>query len=42
MAGDTPKFDVMFVDEAQDLSLIQWKLAKKNRRVSNRFFYCRR
>ena len=27
--GDTPKLMVMFVDEAQDLSLIQWKLARR-------------
>ena len=26
--GTSPKLDVMFVDEAQDLSLIQWKLVK--------------
>ena len=28
-SGDTPKLRVMFVDEAQDLSLIQWKLVKR-------------
>jgi len=27
--GDTPKFKVIFVDEAQDLSLIQWSMIKK-------------
>ena len=27
--GDTPKLRVMFVDEAQDLSLIQWKLVRR-------------
>ena len=27
--GKTPEFDVMFVDEAQDLSLIQWSMIKK-------------
>ena len=27
--GKTPKFDVIFVDEAQDLSLIQWSMIKK-------------
>ena len=27
--GDTPKFKVIFVDEAQDLSLIQWAMIKK-------------
>jgi len=27
--SDTPKLRVMFVDEAQDLSLIQWKLVKR-------------
>ena len=26
---DTPKFDVIFVDEAQDLSLIQWAMINK-------------
>ena len=28
-SGDTPKLRVMFVDEAQDLSLIQWKLVRR-------------
>ena len=28
-SGETPRLRVMFVDEAQDLSLIQWKLVKK-------------
>ncbi|BCV03448.1 MAG: hypothetical protein CM15mV67_210 [uncultured marine virus] len=28
-SGEAPKLRVMFVDEAQDLSLIQWKLVKK-------------
>jgi len=27
--GKTPEFDVIFVDEAQDLSLIQWSMIKK-------------
>ena len=27
--GNTPKFKVIFVDEAQDLSLIQWAMIKK-------------
>ena len=27
--GVSPKFDVIFVDEAQDLSLIQWSMIKK-------------
>ena len=27
--GNTPKFKVIFVDEAQDLSLIQWSMIKK-------------
>jgi len=27
--GISPKFDVIFVDEAQDLSLIQWSMIKK-------------
>jgi superfamily I DNA/RNA helicase len=27
--NDTPKFDVIFVDEAQDLSLIQWSMINK-------------
>ena len=26
---DTPEFDVIFVDEAQDLSLIQWAMINK-------------
>jgi DNA helicase-2/ATP-dependent DNA helicase PcrA len=28
-SGEAPKLRVMFVDEAQDLSLIQWRLVKK-------------
>ena len=28
-SGEAPRLRVMFVDEAQDLSLIQWKLVKK-------------
>ena len=28
-SGEAPKLRVMFVDEAQDLSLVQWKLVKK-------------
>ena len=24
-----PKLDVMFIDEAQDLSLLQWKMVKQ-------------
>ena len=28
-SGKSPKLRVMFVDEAQDLSLVQWKLVKK-------------
>jgi DNA helicase-2/ATP-dependent DNA helicase PcrA len=27
--GESPKFEVIFVDEAQDLSLIQWDIIKK-------------
>ena len=27
--GESPKFEVIFVDEAQDLSLIQWDIVKK-------------
>ena len=27
--GKSPKFKVIFVDEAQDLSLIQWAMIKK-------------
>ena len=29
------KFDVIFVDEAQDLSLIQWKMIEKIERIIN-------
>ena len=28
-SGEAPRLRVMFVDEAQDLSLIQWRLVKK-------------
>jgi len=28
-SGESPSLRVMFVDEAQDLSLIQWRLVKK-------------
>ena len=28
-SGEAPKLRVMFVDEAQDLSLVQWRLVKK-------------
>ena len=28
-ADNTPNFDVIFVDEAQDLSLIQWSMINK-------------
>ena len=27
--GESPKFEVIFIDEAQDLSLIQWDIVKK-------------
>ena len=27
--GESPKFDVIFVDEAQDLSKIQWSIIEK-------------
>ena len=40
-SGVSPKLRVMFVDEAQDLSLIQWKLVRKIEEASTRFFYCR-
>ena len=29
LRGDVPKLDVMFVDEAQDLSLLQWAVVRK-------------
>ena len=35
-SGEAPKLRVMFVDEAQDLSLIQWRLVKKDRRESHK------
>ena len=37
--GTPPKLRVMFVDEAQDLSLIQWKLVRKIEEAIYRFFY---
>ena len=33
--GVSPKFDVIFVDEAQDLSLIQWSMIKKIEKDTN-------
>ena len=33
--GISPKFDVIFVDEAQDLSLIQWSMIKKIEKDTN-------
>ena len=36
--GTPPKLRVMFVDEAQDLSLIQWKLVRKIEESSNDSF----
>ena len=33
-SGEAPKLRVMFVDEAQDLSLIQWRLVKKKEEKS--------
>ena len=36
-----PKFDVVFIDEAQDLSKMQWHMAENYLAKYNRFFYCR-
>ena len=41
-SSDTPKLRVMFVDEAQDLMFNTMEVSKENRRIINRFFYCRR
>ena len=37
----SPKFDVVFIDEAQDLSLMQWDMARSIWNKTERFFYCR-
>ena len=34
--GESPKFEVIFIDEAQDLSLIQWDIVKKLEKNSKR------
>jgi len=34
--GESPKFEVIFVDEAQDLSLIQWDIVKKLEKSSKK------
>ena len=39
--GETPRLRVMFVDEAQDLSLIQWRVSKKDRRKITRLIHIR-
>ena len=37
----SPKFDVVFIDEAQDLSLMQWDMAKSIWNKTEDAFYCR-
>ena len=36
-----PKFDVVFIDEAQDLSLMQWNMTRSIWKKNKRFFHCR-
>ena len=36
--GDVPKLDVMFVDEAQDLSPLQWKVVRKLAEKADRIY----
>ena len=39
----SPKFDVIFIDEAQDLSLMQWDMKKSIwKKPKDNQFYCRR
>jgi len=35
-SDESPKFDVVFIDEAQDLSLMQWDMAKSINKVKHR------
>ena len=35
-----PQFEVIFVDEAQDLSLLQWKMIQALQQYSNDSFRC--
>ena len=38
----SPKFDVVFIDEAQDLSLSQWDMARSIWDKTQGYLYCRR